>query len=333
MKPTTQLGLPVIPDLVGASSQFPEVPSESSNRPSASATSGVHESPALSTDLSADLPMANAPALNQETSADADQTHVPPAKRAALARAAANLKSMSGTGKTTKKSKRKSTVKPTSRKSQSKHVGGSKRAVQANIVPKKVVIKQLRAPDLPLPPPPIATEQPEDNIPYITPIDEDPAETTAEGVKLKLFFIDRDRDPLDYEFKVSENAVRQFHPVHIFPRRSHPIVGNDRVSSAWLHPTERGTSIPEWATSSSFGQCQGCALRSTGREISILCDDRSRVPKVERGSNSSHLSRQTHRHPRASARRFSFRPSRTGRLGVVDCQQADSRYVVSHRAK
>jgi hypothetical protein len=320
MKLTTQLGLPVIPDLVGASSQFPEVPSELSNRPSVSATSGVHESPPLSTDLSADLPMADGPALNQETSADTDQpTHVPPAKRAALARVAANLKSMSGTGKTTKKLKRKSTVKPTSRKSQSKHVGGSKRAVHANIVPKKVVIKQHRAPDLPLPPPPIATEQLEDDIPYITPINEDPAETTAEGVKLKLFFIDQGRDPLEYEFKVSENAVRQFHPVHIFPRRSHLIVGNDRVSSAWLHPTERGTSIPEWATSSSFGQCQGCALQSTGQEISILCDDRSRVSKAERGSNLSHLLRQTHHHPRASARRFSFRPSRTSRLGVIDC--------------
>ena len=68
-------------------------------------------------------------------------------------------------------------------------------------------IKQLREPDLPL----VVQERPSDSpkkkVVVRTMDTLQPVKLTSEGVKMKLFPLDRQLDPLEFEFKVSEEVV------------------------------------------------------------------------------------------------------------------------------
>lgn len=67
---------------------------------------------------------------------------------------------------------------------------------------------RTRDPDIPLPLPRSSApkEKPVSTVPKLLPINEDPPET-ADGMKMRLFFIDGTRQPMDYNFKPPKQTV------------------------------------------------------------------------------------------------------------------------------
>jgi len=68
-------------------------------------------------------------------------------------------------------------------------------------------IKWCRVPDLPLVVQERPTDRPQKKVVVWTMATVQPVKLTSEGVKVKLFPLDRQLDPLEFDFKVSEEVV------------------------------------------------------------------------------------------------------------------------------
>jgi hypothetical protein len=102
---------------------------------------------------------------------------------------------------------------------------------------------RTRDPDIPLPLPRSSApkEKPVSTVPKLLPINEDPPEM-ADGMKMKLFFIDGTRPPMDYNFKPPKQTVSRLHSIHPYAI-SHRFTGTYRMCGCRKNPTVCGTPL------------------------------------------------------------------------------------------
>jgi hypothetical protein len=81
------------------------------------------------------------------------------------------------------------------------------RSKAAEVSERPAKLPRTREPDIPLiPMVSVLLKKSRSDVPELPPIDEDPPETEG-GFQMRLFFIDRERRPMEYEFKPPKQTV------------------------------------------------------------------------------------------------------------------------------